>query len=99
MRIAAEAANIRSADIAEALGLTADTVSNYLTGRTRVPRPVLISWARLCRVPLGWLETGGETLDPTWDGGRWGETRWDEAPPTALGSERYPGLAVLAIAA
>jgi transcriptional regulator with XRE-family HTH domain len=50
-------------DMAETLGVHRNTVGNYLNGRTRPRRSVLVAWALRCGVPLSWLITG-EPPDP-----------------------------------
>jgi transcriptional regulator with XRE-family HTH domain len=54
--------------LGEALGVHRNTISNYLTGRSRMDRRTLISWAFATGVPLAWLEHGEEP-SPGPDGG------------------------------
>lgn len=44
--------------MADELGLSRNTLTNYLHDKTRIPRPTLIVWAIRTGVPLQWLETG-----------------------------------------
>ena len=63
MRIAAEWSHTPLGAIADELEVSRDTISNYLAGRTRTPRAVLIAWAFRTGVPLEWLLTGEEPQD------------------------------------
>jgi len=45
-------------EMAQSLGLSRNTLTNYLHDKTRVPRPTLILWAMRTGVSLSWLETG-----------------------------------------
>ena len=50
--------------MADMLDCHRNTVSNYLHGRSRVPRAVLIAWADITQFPLEWLETGQVSAQP-----------------------------------
>lgn len=62
--------------MADILGVSRNTVSNYLHGRTRPPQLTLRVWAMRTGVPLAWLVTGeqdeeGDTLGVTlWELGK-----------------------------
>lgn len=45
-------------DMADELGVSRNTIGNYLSRRTKIPRPSLIVWALRTGVRLRWLETG-----------------------------------------
>ena len=53
-----------TATLGVALGVHRNTISNYLTGRTKMDRRTLISWAFATGVPLGWLENGETPAGP-----------------------------------
>lgn len=48
-----------STDLAAALGVHRNTVSNYLSGRIKPDRRTLMAWALACGVPFAWLEGVG----------------------------------------
>lgn len=50
--------NVGKGQMATHLGVSGNTVGNYLSGRTTPDRPTLIVWAMRCGVPLEWLLTG-----------------------------------------
>lgn len=51
-------AGLRNADLAAALDVSATTIGNYTSGRTRPSRLQLREWAVRTGAPLVWLETG-----------------------------------------
>lgn len=51
-------ADISVNDMADYLTRGRNTIGNYMSGRTRPPRAVLIAWALRTGVPLEWIETG-----------------------------------------
>lgn len=53
--------------LATALDVHRNTISNYLTGRTKLDRRTLIAWSFATGVPLGWLEHGGDVPPPSGD--------------------------------
>lgn len=52
-------------DMADHLGVSRNTVGNYLAGRTSPNRAILRVWALRCGVPLDWLapDDSGRTQD------------------------------------
>lgn len=52
-------------DMAEELGVSRNTVGNYLAGRTRPSKSVLRVWASTTRVPYEWLSAGELPNDVT----------------------------------
>jgi transcriptional regulator with XRE-family HTH domain len=58
LRKSAQVAGLRSADMAEYLGVTRQTVSAWVMGH-RTPGPMALRlWAQRTGVPLEWLTTG-----------------------------------------
>lgn len=55
---ALEEAELTPADMADALDVHRNTVSNYLHGRSRPTYLVLKEWARVCDVSYAWLTYG-----------------------------------------
>lgn len=51
-------AGLTSQDMAEALEVSRNTVSNYINGNTKPRKLYLREWALKTGVPLEWLETG-----------------------------------------
>ena len=45
-------------DMARSLGVSRNTVSNWINGRGRPNRTQLILWATYAHAPLDWLESG-----------------------------------------
>lgn len=65
MSLALEYASVSVNDMAEHLGISRTTVSNYLHGRTKPQRAHLIAWALRCGVPFEWLVNGdNDTREP-----------------------------------
>lgn len=60
-------AGISVQEMANRLGLSRTTISNYEGARTRAPRAVVILYSQLCDVPLWWLlddpVTGSDQVD------------------------------------
>lgn len=50
------------ADMADELGVSRNTVGNYIAGRTAPKRAVVAAWALLTGVPRDWLLTGDVDL-------------------------------------
>ena len=55
---ALDAAGISNNEMAEYLGVSRNTISNYISGRTDPKREVMLLWAMRTGAPLAWLETG-----------------------------------------
>lgn len=55
---ALDVADITSIDMADYLGVSRTTISNYTHGRSPVKKQTLRLWALRTGVPLQWLETG-----------------------------------------
>jgi transcriptional regulator with XRE-family HTH domain len=51
-------AGVPSNDMADYLGISRTTISNYINGRTEPKKQTLRLWAVRTGVPLEWLETG-----------------------------------------
>jgi plasmid maintenance system antidote protein VapI len=51
-------AGISIAEMADFLGISRNTVGNYIAGRTHIPNPTLILWAWRTGVPREWLISG-----------------------------------------
>lgn len=58
LRKALKHAELGPGDMAAELGVSRNTVTNYLNGHTRIPGPALRLWAIRTGVPREWLETG-----------------------------------------
>ena len=52
-------AGISVAEMAAFLGISRNTVGNYIAERTHIPNPTLILWAWRTGVPREWLMSGG----------------------------------------
>lgn len=61
MARALEEAGLTTDDMARHLNCGPTTIRNYLRGRTRPNRGVLIAWAMKCGVPVEWLEQAGRS--------------------------------------
>lgn len=60
-------AGIGVGEMADYLGVSRNTVGNYINDRRSIPRPTLMLWAMRTGVPLEWLESGemgGSTPPP-----------------------------------
>lgn len=58
MRLALEAADIEPARMADVLGVTPQTIHNYLRGARTPILGVIKLWAQVCQVPWQWIVTG-----------------------------------------
>lgn len=57
--------NVSVQAMADYLGVSRNTVGNYLARRTPIPRASVIAWALKTGVPFKWLETGiADSDDP-----------------------------------
>lgn len=56
--------HISVAEMALRLGVSRQTVGNYLAGRTVPKRAVLQVWADITHVPVEWLITGRDDMIP-----------------------------------
>lgn len=54
LRKARESAGLSQQELADAIGISRRSVSAYESNGT-TKRPVLLSWALLCHVPMAWL--------------------------------------------
>jgi transcriptional regulator with XRE-family HTH domain len=63
-----EYGEVSKLEMADYLGVSANTVGNYLAGRTKISRGFLVLWAQRTGVDPVWLETGappsGEITGP-----------------------------------
>jgi transcriptional regulator with XRE-family HTH domain len=85
--LAREVADLDQAAIADALGVSRQTVSNYERGFTKPRKLVLKEWALVTGVDLGWLTTGQEEDEsPSGPGGSTGDEgqRSSEVHPLGL---------------
>ena len=64
LRIAREEAGYDQTTLAEAIGVSRNTVNNAETGRAEPRRIVLNAWAMACGVPVSWLITGVDPAPP-----------------------------------
>jgi transcriptional regulator with XRE-family HTH domain len=64
MRKAREYAGLKQTELAADIGIARSSITNYETGRKTPSRPVLLSWALRCGVPLTWLRYGTEDGTP-----------------------------------
>ena len=60
MRKALRHAGLQTQEMAEYLGVSRTSVSNWINGRNRPSRPALRLWAMRCRVPFSWLAEEAE---------------------------------------
>lgn len=87
LQLAAEYAHATTHSIAAELGVSENTVRNYMAGRTRPNRATLLLWAHLCGVDFAWL--AGATSDDA-------STRWyvnTDGRPFARGAPPQARLA------
>lgn len=68
-------ADLSVQDMADALGVSRNTVTNYERGHTDPARGVLIAYASVTGVPMWWIEGLDENLDPS--------PRWYPEPQAA----------------
>jgi transcriptional regulator with XRE-family HTH domain len=71
MRKALRTGGVKVNVMADYLGVSRNTVGNYINGHTPPDRRTLRLWAMRCGVPFEWLETGttSEAPHPDGDGG------------------------------
>lgn len=62
-------AELSVAAMAAYLGVSRNTIGNYINDRTRIPRPTLMLWAMRTGVPIEWLEGDAGSTTPTPPGG------------------------------
>lgn len=55
---ALEWSGVPKSTMAEHLGVSRQTIDNYIKGRTTIPRGYLYAWAEICRIPFVWLAFG-----------------------------------------
>ena len=62
LRIAREAAGLDQDQLADAIGISRNTVSNIEKGKLKTPprKIVINAWALACGVPVSWLISGDE---------------------------------------
>lgn len=51
-------AGMSVAEMSDYLGISRNTVGNYIAERTKTPRPTLMLWSLRTGVPIEWLESG-----------------------------------------
>ena len=64
LRLALEASGVSKLTMADELGVSRQTIDNYLTGRTPFPRGYTRAWAEKCSIPFDWLAFGDAVTDP-----------------------------------
>ena len=65
LRIAREEAGYDQNTLAQAIGVSRNTINNAETGRVEPRRIVLNAWAMACGVPVSWIITGFEPGQPS----------------------------------
>lgn len=70
LRIAREFAGLDLGQLAERMGVSRNTVSNYEHGNTAPRKIVLNAWALACGVSLDWIQTGNGSPTPHGGGNR-----------------------------
>lgn len=60
LRKALSYAGVSNAEMAQTLGVSPNTVGNYIADRTKANRSTLVVWAMRTGVPVEWLEHGIE---------------------------------------
>lgn len=78
LRISLRHASIAVQEMAEYLGVSRTSVSNWLGDRVQPSKQTLRLWAFRCGVPLVWLETGQAPTEPSGPEGSY--TTWDSNP-------------------
>lgn len=63
LRMAREWRELDQQDVADEMGISRATVSNYETGKTKPGKMALNAWAVATRVDVEWLKTGNENAD------------------------------------
>lgn len=58
LRLALEYSRVSVKQMADALDLGRNTITNYLSGRSRPSKATRQAWAFRCGVPFEWIETG-----------------------------------------
>lgn len=58
LRKALDVSGVSVQDMADACGVSRNTVGNWLSGRTKPSRGALMLWSTVTDAPLDWLETG-----------------------------------------
>lgn len=85
-------------EMADWLGLSRQTVGNYLAGRQTPKHQTLVSWAIRCGVSLTWLETG---VAPEEGGGADTQsvTLWQPRDGWTVSAAQLPGQLSFKVAA
>lgn len=78
LRIAREEAGYDQHQLAEAIGVSRNTINNAEKGRVEPRRIVLNAWAMACGVPVSWIITGQEA--PAGGGGDALPKPWGDHP-------------------
>ncbi len=65
MRKALRVADMGVGEMAEYLGVSRNTVGNWINGHATPSRQTRMLWAMRTSVPLEWLETGNDPDDPS----------------------------------
>lgn len=79
LRIAREHAHYEQSELAEAIGVSRNTISNIekgKTGKAGIRKIVINAWAMACGVPVSWIQTG-------------------QAPPSAPDGGTSTGLGII----
>jgi transcriptional regulator with XRE-family HTH domain len=63
-----EWSGVTKIQMADALGVSRQTIDNYIKGRTIPTRGYLRAWADECRIPFDWLAFGDAVTDPNTHG-------------------------------
>ena len=79
LRKALQVSDVEVQEMADYLGVSRTSVSNWINGRVPPSKQTLRLWALRTGVPLGWLETG---QDPTVQPGPEGARSEGLEPPT-----------------
>jgi transcriptional regulator with XRE-family HTH domain len=69
LRLAREWRGLEQQTVADELGISRATVSNYETGKTSPGKLVINAWAVACTTDVEWLKTGFESRDIPGPGG------------------------------
>ena len=70
LRIARERAGFEQRDLADAMGVSRNTITNIEKGRTAIRKIVLNAWCMACGIPVDWALTGHTTSPDGDDGGQ-----------------------------
>ncbi|HXI18753.1 MAG TPA: helix-turn-helix transcriptional regulator [Chloroflexota bacterium] len=97
LRKAREVAHLDQVDLADEIGISRQTVSNYETGSSHPRKIVLKAWALASGVPLEWLMDG--TRPPTPDSGQWAPRESNPQPADYKYAASRPLLHLVLIAA